>query len=120
MISQIIEILIKFLQVKDELSVYQDKLVLCGSRVVIPESLQSRVVKIAHEGHLGIVKTKQLIRDRVWFPGMDKMVENEIKQCSACQLVNSGGYRQEPLIIIFGCMKMFITNIMTKFFIKAF
>jgi hypothetical protein len=25
------------------------------------------------------------------------MVENKIKQCSACQLVNSGGYRPEPL-----------------------
>ncbi len=28
---------------------------------------------------------------------IDKMVENEIKQCSTCQLVNSGGYRPEPL-----------------------
>ena len=87
----------KYLQVKEELSVYQDKLVLRGSRVIIPENLQSKVVKIAHEGHLGIVKPKQLIRDRVWFPGIDKMIENEIKQCSACQLVNSGGYRPEPL-----------------------
>ena len=76
---------------------YQDKLVLRGSTVVIREKLQLRVVKIAHEGHLGVIKTKQLIRDRVWFPGIDKMVENEIKQRSACQLVNSGDYRPEPL-----------------------
>ena len=84
---------------KDELSIYQDKLVLRGSRIVVPEKYWSQMVKIAHEGHLGIVKTKQLIRDRIWFPHIDKMVENEIQQCKACQLVGSSGYRPEPLKI---------------------
>jgi hypothetical protein len=90
----------KYLKIKDELSVFQNKLVLRGSRIVIPESLQSKALKIAHEGHLGIVKTKQLIRYRVWFPGIDKMVETEIKQCSACQLVNICGYYKVYRIIL--------------------
>lgn len=34
------------------------KLVLRGTRIVIPKSLRDRVVDIAHEGHQGIVKTK--------------------------------------------------------------
>ena len=84
-------------KIKDELSVYQNKLILRGSRIVVPEVLRPNIVKIAHEGHLGIVKTKQLIRERVWFPGIDSMVENEIKQCVPCQLVNDGGFRREPL-----------------------
>ena len=82
---------------RNELSIYQDKLVLRGSRIVIPQIYWSEMIKIAHEGHLGIVKTKQLIRDRVWFPGIDAMVENEISQCISCQLVNNAGYRPEPL-----------------------
>ena len=70
------QIIHQYSKIKDELSVYQDKLVLRGSRIVIPEIFRLDIVKIAHEGHLGIVKTKKLIRDREWFPGIDKMVEN--------------------------------------------
>ena len=46
---------------------------------MIPATLQERIVDIAHEGHLGIVKTKALLRDTVWFPCMDKMVETRVK-----------------------------------------
>ena len=31
-------------------------------------------------------KTKRLLRSRVWFPGMDKAVENSIQRCRACSL----------------------------------
>ena len=43
------------------------------------------MVKIAHEGHQGIVRTKQLLRAHVWFPRIDKMVEKHIGKCLACQ-----------------------------------
>ncbi|GFR63238.1 Pol protein [Elysia marginata] len=32
-----------------------------------------------------IVKTKQLIREKVWFPGIDKLVEEHLKGCVPCQ-----------------------------------
>lgn len=32
-----------------------------------------------------MVKTKQLIRKKVWFPGIDRKVEDAIKHCEACQ-----------------------------------
>ena len=35
------------------------KLILRGTRIVIPKKLRLRVLSIAHEGHLGIVGTKQ-------------------------------------------------------------
>ena len=50
-------------------------LVLQGPRIVVPRMLWNKVVKLAHEGHQGITKTKQYLRTRVWFPGLDKMVE---------------------------------------------
>ena len=59
--------------VRSELSVANGVL-LRGSRIVVSKALQRRVVNVSHEGHQGIVKTKQLIRSAVWFPGMDRMI----------------------------------------------
>ncbi|KAJ8385135.1 hypothetical protein AAFF_G00192760 [Aldrovandia affinis] len=39
------------------------------------EVLQARALSLAHEGHLGIVGTKQHLRSKVWWPGMDKAAE---------------------------------------------
>lgn len=48
--------------------------------IVISPTLGSKaVLDLAHEGHQGIVKTKQLIRDKVWFPRIDKMAEEKVK-----------------------------------------
>ena len=53
----------------DELTVAEG-LVLRGERIVVPRELREAMVKIAHEGHQGIVRTKQLLRAHVWFPGI--------------------------------------------------
>lgn len=58
--------------------------------------LQERIVDIAHEGHLDMVKTKALLREKVWFPCMDKMVETKVKACLPCQVVTPV-YTREPL-----------------------
>ena len=56
-----------YLAVKDELCVL-GKLVLRGSRIIILESLRGEVLRLAHEGHQGIVKTKARLRMKVWWP----------------------------------------------------
>lgn len=83
-----------FRQIMSELSVTTDGLVLRGTRIVIPESLQSRVVRIVHEGHLGESKTKALIRTKVWFQGLDRLVESVVGGCLACQLNGPDESRQ--------------------------
>ena len=55
---------------KDELC-HIGQLVLRGSRIVIPKSLRPEVLRLAHEGHQGIVKTKERLRVKVWWPKMD-------------------------------------------------
>ena len=48
--------------IKDELSVNSDEnVILQDTRLVIPKSLQTRIVNIAQEGHQGVVKFKQLL-----------------------------------------------------------
>ena len=44
---------------------------------MMPKALREKAVEIADEGHLGIVQTKGLIREKVWFPGIYKLVENK-------------------------------------------
>ena len=54
------------------------------------------MVMIAHEGHQGIVRTKQLLRAHVWFPGMETMVEKHVGKCLACQSTTPC-HTREPL-----------------------
>ena len=44
-----------------ELSV-EEGLIMRGERMVVPPEICSKVVKVAHESHLGVIKTKQLIK----------------------------------------------------------
>ncbi|KAJ8344863.1 hypothetical protein SKAU_G00290560 [Synaphobranchus kaupii] len=59
------------------------QLVLRGTRIVLLQALQA----LAHEGHLGIVGTKQHLRSKVWWPGMDKAAERHCRSCHDCQVV---------------------------------
>ena len=72
--------------IKDELTVYGG-LVLRGDRIVIPHSLRKQVLQLAHEGHQGIVKTKNRLRSKVWWPKIDKDAERLCKVCHGCQAV---------------------------------
>ena len=54
------------------------------------------MVKLGHEDHQGITKTKEYLRTRVCVPGLDKMVEAHIQRCHPCQEVTESEER-EPL-----------------------
>lgn len=60
-----------------------------GDRLVIPEKMQNQVLELAHESHPGIVVMKRRLRQKVWWPTMDKQVEAFVKKCKACTLVSS-------------------------------
>ncbi len=59
---------------------------LWGSRVIIPQQGQLNVLEQLHETHPGETRMKSLARSYVWWPQMDKDVENCVKACSTCQL----------------------------------
>ncbi len=83
-------------RVYDELSVTCSGVVLRGARVLVPSGLRKRTLELAHVGHQGVVKTKLLIRARVWYPGIDQQVEEMMKWCLACQ-ANLGKQELEPV-----------------------
>ena len=79
-----------YISIRDELSVVGD-LILRDQRLLIPQELQRKAVDLAHIGHQGIVKTKQLLREKVWFPGIDRLAEEVIKACTPCQAATRAG-----------------------------
>ena len=78
----------RFRKLRDELAVTTaTDVVLRGDRIIVPKELRQHIINLAHEGHQGLIKTKKLIRESVWFPGIDSSVETTIKKCLACQAV---------------------------------
>lgn len=73
-----------FFHRRHELSV-ENNCVLLGNRVVIPKSLQNEVLELFHEQHLGIVRTKMLIRSHCWWPNINSAIEKFISLCEVCQ-----------------------------------
>ncbi|XP_063535549.1 uncharacterized protein K02A2.6-like isoform X1 [Cydia strobilella] len=70
--------------------------VMWGHRVVIPEKCRDKVLRILHEPHMGIVKTKALARSYVWWPGLDEAVEAACRECAPCAAVASAPPRHTP------------------------
>ena len=77
---------------------FGQSLLLRGERVVLPSSLTKEALKIAHESHMGIQKTKAYLRNSVWFPRMDQLAEEEVRKCIACSAVTPAR-TSEPLIM---------------------
>ena len=77
-------ILDPFFSRRDELSIHQG-CIIWGIRVVIPQKLRQCMLDELHEGHLGIVKLKTLAPNYVWWPKLDKELEELIKHCTGCQ-----------------------------------
>lgn len=87
----------RYCTLKDEITIVSNGLLLKGNKIIIPKSLRSKAVRLAHEGHQGIVKTKKLIREKIWFPGIDKAVNEAIAKCLYCQAATISSKNLEPL-----------------------
>lgn len=66
-------------------------IIMWGHRAVIPTKMRVDALRNLHVSHLAIVKSESLARMCMWWPGMDKDVEDFIKSCEAC-----ASLRQSP------------------------
>ena len=55
--------------------------------MVIPKVLRQRVLELAHEVHQGVVKMKERLKSKMWWPGVDKDAERKCREYYGCQLV---------------------------------
>lgn len=75
----------QFYNRRESLSI-SNNIILFGDRVIIPTSLREIIIKQLHNGHPGITKMKNLARSYVYWPNIDKQIENFVKFCSKCAL----------------------------------
>ncbi|XP_030838443.1 uncharacterized protein K02A2.6-like [Strongylocentrotus purpuratus] len=94
---EISEDLVPYHRVRNELAIFDDTCIARGTRAVIPKSLQHRVLQTAHESHPGVVKMKQRCREAIWWPAIDRRVEDLVRSCEACTLSEKTQPRPAPL-----------------------
>lgn len=73
-------------------------ILLKGTKVVIPTSMRSDILKRIHAGHLGQVKCKARARQMVYWPNINSEIQSLIERCPTCKTY---AYKQlsEPLIM---------------------
>ena len=69
---------------RDELSIL-DRLVLKGTRIIVPKVCRKEVLSKLHEGHFGVEITKLRARDSIYWPLMYKEIEAMVQTCEKCQ-----------------------------------
>ena len=75
--------------VRAELATTCDGVNMRGNRIIIPVAQRRRVLELAHEGHQGVVRTKQRLRSSVWWPGIDREAEKLCSECDVCVRVSA-------------------------------
>lgn len=61
-----------------------DGIILKGNRITVPPSLKRHMIKLVHESHLGMVKSKQRAREVLFWPGMSADIEEAVRNCPQC------------------------------------
>ena len=74
----------QYYPVASELSVCNN-LLLRSDRIVIPQSLQQQMLAKLHCGHQGITKCRQRARQSIWWPGINKDIDDMIAKCLQAQ-----------------------------------
>ncbi|UYV85054.1 hypothetical protein LAZ67_X004411 [Cordylochernes scorpioides] len=86
--------LLSFYLRREELTVEQGILLL-GTRVVIPWKFRAKIKTELHQGHLG-VKMKALAQNFIWWPGIDREIEEITRVCRDCN-INNHTLKQESV-----------------------
>ena len=68
---------------REELTI-EDRLVLKGTRIIIPNKKREDILKLIHEGHLGLNKCKMRTKETVYWPGINEQLKQLILNCQLC------------------------------------
>ena len=82
--------------IRHQLSIYEG-IILKNQCIVIPKCQQQSVLNIAHKNHQGLIKTKSILREKVWWPSINIDIADLIKHCQACQVVTPPSHKSEPV-----------------------
>ena len=63
--------------------------ILHGNKIVMPESIQQQIIKLSHEGHQGIVRSKYVCAIESVVSRDQQEIEGKVKNCIACEAASS-------------------------------
>lgn len=69
-----------YMMVKNELS-EADGLLICGNRVIIPQSLRVDILRRPLDGHQGLTKCRDRASSSVWWPGLSAELKHTVMLC---------------------------------------
>ena len=110
----------------------QQACILWGTRVVVPSSLQKKVLQELHDTHPEISRMKALAWSYIWWPNIDSHIERTVSCCNTCQSTRSALPTAQIYPWIFparpwshihvdfagpfsGCRYMFVVDAFSKF-----
>ena len=65
---------------QQEMSV-NEGLLLRGTTIVIPSTMSAEILDKLHSGHQGVVKTREIAKESVWWPRLSTQVEELVFRC---------------------------------------
>ena len=94
-----------------------DGVIFKGKQVIIPDAMRSDILHQLHAAHLGIEKTRLIMRESVYWPNIYKDVDTMGKCCAVC-LESQTEHRQQPLLAqIKGDKYLLVTDCHSKFYL---
>ena len=60
-------------------------LILRGEAIIVPPGERKKVLEQIHQGHLGTSKCQYRARQCVYWPGINKDIEQQVEACATCQ-----------------------------------
>ena len=68
---------------REEMTI-EDGLILKGTKIVILSQKQAEILKLIHEGHLGLTKYKLRAKETVYWPSLNDQLEKLVLNCQLC------------------------------------
>ena len=63
---------------------YAQGLLWRARRIFVPANLRRKALRLAHEAHQGVVRSKKRLRASLFWPGMDSDIEEFCRNCETC------------------------------------
>ena len=83
-LSRVPEEIREYWHLRDQLS-EADGILLKGEKLIIPQNLRGSMLDRIHMGHMGVTKCSQRAREVMFWPGMNKAIEQMVLRCTICQ-----------------------------------
>ncbi|XP_019628682.1 PREDICTED: uncharacterized protein K02A2.6-like [Branchiostoma belcheri] len=92
--SEVQPLIREYWTIRDDISI-ENGVLLAGSRIIIPKSLQKEVLQTIHEGHMGEEKCKLRAKSAVYWIGMYKEIEKMVQTCRTCKKYQNSQQKEE-------------------------